>query len=111
MTQKINKYNIRILDEAKDDMKKIIIYIKTELKEPEIARQHRKAFREEISKLKDSANIYNIIDSEITGKSDIRKINIKNFMIFYRIIEDIKEVQVIAVYYSGSNWQKNVKYR
>lgn len=107
----MNKYNIRILDEAKDDMKKIIIYIKTELKEPEIARQHRKAFRGEISKLKDSANIYNIIDSEIIGKSDIRKINIKNFMIFYRIIEDIKEVQVIAVYYSGSNWQKNVKYR
>lgn len=107
----MNKYNIRILDEAKDDMKKIIIYIKTELKEPEIARQHRKAFRKEISKLKDSANIYNIIDSEIKGKSDIRKINIKNFMIFYRIIEDIKEVQVIAVYYSGSNWQKNVKYR
>lgn len=34
----MNKYNIRILDEAKDDMKKIIIYIKTELKEPEIAR-------------------------------------------------------------------------
>lgn len=92
-------------------MKKIIIYIKTELKRPEIARQHRKAFREEISKIKDIANIYNIIDSEITGKSDIRKINIKNFMIFYRIIEDIKEVQVIAVYYSGSNWQKNVKYR
>ena len=28
----MNKYNIRILDEAKDDMKKIIIYIKTELK-------------------------------------------------------------------------------
>ena len=92
-------------------MKKIIIYIKTELKRPEIARQHRKAFREEISKIKDIANIYNIIDNEITGKSDIRKINVKNFMIFYRIIKDIKEVQVIAVYYAGSNWQKNVKYR
>ena len=32
-------------------------------------------------------------------------------MIFYRIIEKTKEVQVIAVYYSGSNWQKNIKYR
>ena len=25
--------------------------------------------------------------------------------------EEIKEVQIIAVYYSGSNWQKNIKYR
>lgn len=107
----MSKYNVRILDEAKDDMKKIIIYIKNELKEPENANQHRKTFREEISKLKDTANIYNVINNEITGKSNIRKINVKNFMIFYRIIEDIKEVQVIAVYYFGSNWQKNIKYR
>ena len=28
----MNKYNVRILDEAKDDIKKIIIYIKTKLK-------------------------------------------------------------------------------
>ena len=107
----MNKYNIKILDEAKDDMKEIIMYIKTKLKEPEIAKQHSKAFKKEISKLKDVANIYNVIDNEITGKSDIRKINVKNFMIFYRIIEEIKEVQIIAVYYSRSNWQKRLKYR
>lgn len=107
----MNKYNVKILDEAKDDMKKIIIYIKTKLKEPEIAKQHSKAFKEEILKLKDTADIYNVIDNEITGKSDIRKINVKNFMIFYKIIEEIKQVQIIAVYYSRSSWQKNVKYR
>ena len=107
----MNKYNIKILDEAKDDMKEIIMYIKTKLKEPEIAKQHRKAFKEEISKLKDVANIYNVIDNEVVGKSDIRKINVKNFMIFYRIIEEIKEVQIIAVYYSRSNWKKILKYR
>ena len=78
----MNKYNVKILDEAKDDIKEIIIYINIKLKEPEIAKQHSKAFKEEISKLKDNADIYNVIDNEITGKSDIRKINIKNFMIF-----------------------------
>lgn len=88
----MNKYNVKILDEAKDDIKEIIIYIKTKLKEPEIAKQHSKAFKKEIPKLKDTADIYNVIDNEITGKSDIRKINVKNFMIFYRIIERTKEV-------------------
>ncbi len=107
----MNKYDVKILNEAKEDIKKIITYIKKKLKEPEIANQHRKAFKEQISKLKETADIYNIIDNEITGKSDIRKINVKNFMIFFKIIEEIKEVQIIAVYYSGSNWQKNVKYR
>lgn len=107
----MNRYNMKILDEAKDDIKEIIIYIKTKLKEPEIAKQYSKAFKEEISKLKDTADIYNVIDNEITGETDIRKINVKNFMIFYRIIKEIKEVQIIAVYYSGSNWPKNIKYR
>lgn len=107
----MNKYNVKILNEAKEDIKEIIIYIQTKLKEPEIAKQHSKAFKEEISKLKDTADIYNVIDNKITGKSDIRKINVKNFMIFYKIIEEIKEVQIIAVYYAGSNWQKNIKYR
>ena len=107
----MNKYNVKILDEAKDDIKEIIIYIKTKLKEPGIAKQHIKAFKEEIAKLKENADIYNVIDNEITGKSNIRKVNVKNFMIFYRIIEKTKEVQIIAVYYSGSNWQKNIKIR
>ena len=107
----MNKYNVRILDEAKDDIKKIIIYIKTKLKEPEIAKQYSNVFKEEILKLKDTADIYSVIDNEVTWKSDIRKINIKNFMIFYRINQEIKEVQILAVYYSGSNWQKNIKYR
>ena len=107
----MNKYNVRILDEAKDDIKKIIIYIKTKLKEPEIAKQYSNVFKEEILKLKDTADIYSVIDNEVTGKSYIRKINIKNFMIFYRINQEIKEVQILAVYYSGSNWQKNIKYR
>ena len=106
-----NKYSIRILEEAKEDMKKIIIYIKTKLKEPEIAKQHSKAFKEEILKLQDTADIYKTINSEIVGESDIRKINVKNFIIFYRIIDKVNEVQIIAVLYSGSNWHKNIKYR
>ena len=47
----MNKYNVKILDEAKDDIKEIIIYIKTKLKDSEIAKQHSKAFKEEISKM------------------------------------------------------------
>ena len=107
----MNKYNVIILDEAKEDIKEIIRYIKVKLKEPKIAKQHIKAFKEEISKLNYTADIYNVIDNEITGKRDIRKINVKIFMIFYGIIEKTKDVQIIAVYYSGSNWQNNIKYR
>lgn len=107
----MSKYSVKIFDEAKDDIKRIIKYIKVRLKEPKIAKQHSEVFKKEILKLKDMADIYSTIDNEISGKTNIRKVNVKNFMIFYRIIDEIKEVQIIAVYYSGSSWQKNIKYK
>jgi len=105
------KYNVKVLKDANNDIKEIIKYIKYKLKEPEIAEEHRKAFKNAILKLKEDANIYKIIDVEIPGKTNVRKINVKNFMIFYRILDSINEVQVIAVYYARSNWQVNIKYR
>lgn len=107
----MKKYKIQILEDAKEDIIQIVNYIKKQLKEPEIAKQHSKAFKDAILKLKDSADIYNIIDEEIIGVTNIRKVNVKNFMIFYILSESEDLVQVIAVYYSRSDWQHKVKYR
>lgn len=104
-------YRVQITEDAKEDIKEIVSYIKGELKEPQIAMQHKKAFKDAIMKLKDSANIYNVIDEELIEISDIRKVNVKNFMIFYRINKNEDIVQVFAVFYSKSNWQSNLKLR
>ena len=52
-----------------------------------------------------------MIDEELTGIKDIRKVNVKNFMIFYRINQNDDLVQVFAVFYAKSNWQNNIKLR
>lgn len=104
-------YKVQITEDAKEDIKEIVAYIKEKLKEPEIAKQHKKAFKDAIIKLKDSADIYNVIDEELTGIKDIRKVNVKNFMIFYRINQNDDLVQVFAVFYAKSNWQNNIKLR
>lgn len=44
----MSKYSVKIFDEAKDDIKKIIKYIKIRLKELKIARQHSEDFKKEI---------------------------------------------------------------
>ena len=41
-------YKVQISEDAKEDIKEIISYIKTELKEPQIAIQHKKAFKDAI---------------------------------------------------------------
>lgn len=107
----MKNYKIQILEDAKEDIKEIIAYIKNKLKEPEIAKQHKKAFKDAIKELKDTASIYNVIDEETIEIKNIRKINVKNFMIFYRIIDNENIVQIIAVYYAKSNWRDKLKLR
>lgn len=107
----MKSYKVQILDIANQDMKEIISYIKNKLREPEIAKQHKSAFKEAILELKNSASIYSLIDEELIGRKDIRKVNVKKFMIFYRIIEEESLVQIIAVFYAKSNWKTRIKLR
>ena len=53
------------------------------------------------------SDIYELLDE----KDNIRKINVKNYMIFYTIDENKCLVQVIAVFYGMSNWQTKIKRR
>lgn len=102
-------YKVQITEDAKQDITEIIIYIKAKLKEPQIAMQYKKIFKAAIMKLKDSADIYNVIDEKLIGIKDIRKVNVKNFLIFYRINKNEDIVEVFAVFYAKSNWQNNLK--
>lgn len=100
-------YNVKIMDDALEDMITIRDYIKYNLKEPKIADEHIDAFLNGIDTLKDTADIYELLDE----KDNIRKINVKNYMIFYTIDENKCLVQVIAVFYGMSNWQTKIKRR
>lgn len=55
-------YNVKIIDDALEDMIAIRDYIKYTLKEPKIADEHIDAFLNRIDALKDTANIYELQD-------------------------------------------------
>lgn len=104
-------YNVQIMDEALEDMLSIKHYIKYTLKEPKTSDEHIDAFLNGIDNLKDTASIYEPIDKEIVGKDNIRKINVKNYMIFYTTDEINCLVQIIAIFYGMSNWKAKLKKR
>lgn len=91
-------YNVQIMDEALADMFEISNYIRYKLKEPKIADEHINAFLNRIDDLKNTADLYELIDKEIVSEDNIRKINVKNYMIFYNTDENNLLVQVIAVF-------------
>lgn len=100
----MEKYNVQLSITAKEDIKNIINYIKYELLEPSIANKYAKLLKNELKSLEYQPQRYSIVDSNIIGYSNIRKMIIKNYIAFYRINFESKKVNIERVLYGGSNW-------
>ena len=98
-----NKYKVKLSMKAKEDFKGIVLYIKNQLKEPVIAKNYATIIKEEINKLEYYPAKFAIIDDSIKDLG-IRKLNIKNYIVFYRVIEEDKVVSVERILYGASNW-------
>ena len=98
------KFEVKISIRAKKDLQSIALYIKNTLKEPNIAKKYAKLLKAEIENLEYFPQRNSIIDDEIIRDLNIRKLIIKNYIVFYRINEDKKIVNVERVIYGSSDW-------
>lgn len=98
------KYKIELSIKAKEDIKSIVLYIKNNLNEPSIASKYAKTIKEEIKTLEYSPKKFAIIDEDSIKDLNIRKLNIKNYIAFYRINEKEKVVNVERILYGASDW-------
>ena len=98
------KYKVELSIKAKDDIKSIVLYIKDVLNEPSIASRYAKTIRKEIQTLEYSPQKFAIIDDDTIKDLNIRKLNIKNYIAFYRVNEDKKIVNVERILYGSSDW-------
>ena len=90
---------------AKDDLKSIIMYIKNELQEPNIARKYAKLIKEKIKKLEYDPQKFAIIDIKMKNNYNIRKLIINNYIAFYRINEKQKVINIERILYGASEWK------
>lgn len=100
----VEKYKIELSIKAKDDLKSIVLYIKNELNEPNIARKYVNTIKKEIETLEYMPQKFAIIDDDIIKDLNIRKLTIKNHIAFYRVNEEKKIVNVERILYSSSDW-------
>lgn len=98
------KYRIELSIKAKNDIKSIVLYIKNNLNEPSIANKYAKMIKEEIKKLEYSPKKFAIIDGDTIKDLKIRKLNIRNYLAFYRVNEEEKVVNVERILYGSSDW-------
>lgn len=100
----LKKYRIELSIKAKNDIKSIVLYIKNNLNEPSIANKYAKMIKEEIKTLEYSPKKFAIIDGDTIKDLKIRKLNIRNYLAFYRVNEEEKVVNVERILYGSSDW-------
>lgn len=104
----MEKYKIELSKIARNDYLEIIRYIKYSLVEPTIADKYAKLINKEIEKLQYMPQKFAIISSDLVKHNDIRKLVIKNYIVFYRVNENEKIVNVERILYGGTNWKNKL---
>jgi addiction module RelE/StbE family toxin len=99
----LEKYRIELAIKAKTDYKNIVSYIRNKLLEPSIADKYAILINESINNLQYSPEKFAIIDSDLIKSKTYRKMVVKNYIVIYRIENDI--VHVVRIVYGGMNWE------
>ena len=95
----MNEYEVRVTRLALGQMKEIVHYISNDLMAPDAADNLLDKMKAEITKLSSFPKKHALIDEEPWRTEGVRKIVVKNFLIYYWV-DDNNRVQVTAVIYS-----------
>ena len=104
----MKRYKVQLSNQAKNDYKGIIRYIKYKLLEPNIAERYAELIKNEINTLKYNPQKFAIIDYNMIKKYKFRKLIIKNYIVFYRINEDEKTVNIERILYGATDWKNKL---
>lgn len=104
----MEKYKIKLSKDARNDYFNIIRYIKYTLVEPTIADKYANLINQEIKKLEYTPQRFAVIPSNIIKYNNIRKLIVKNYIVFYRINENEKIVHIERILYGGTDWRNKL---
>ena len=96
----MNEYEVRVTRQALEQMKEIVHYISNDLMAPDAADNLLDKMKAEITKLSSFTKKHALIDEEPWRTEGVRKIVVKNFLIYYWVDDENNRVQVTAVIYS-----------
>ena len=95
----MTKYRVRITRQAVRHLKAIRDYIIDEFHAPDTAKRMLRLLREKMASLSEMPGRIKTIDEQPWGDYGFRKVQVKNYYIYFWINEEEKKVQVIGVIY------------
>ena len=104
----MNEYEVRVTRQALEQMKEIVHYISNDLMALDAADNLLDKMKAEITKLPSFPKKHALIDEEPWRTEGVRKIVIKNFLIYYWVDDKNNRVQVTTVIYSRRDQTKQL---
>lgn len=99
-------WKIIVSSSFKKEMRNIYKYISEILLEPKIATEQTKRIFETIMTLNYMPKRHSLAKIQPWPNSELRKIMVDNFIIFYLIDEKIKQVMILHIFYNGQDVEK-----
>ncbi len=92
-------YNVKVTSQAEDQIQEIMHYIAYELKAPDAALHLLDALEDSFTSLAKFPQRVILVEDEPWHTNGIRRLPVKNFLVYFWIDEDNMRVQVTAVIY------------
>lgn len=102
----MKKYIVQVSNAAYKDIENVISYLRNDLMEDIVADKYKILFKQELKKLEEIAGSMPILDEKLTGYKNIRKINVRNYIIFYIIDKDNSKASVLRIGHAIMDWKK-----
>ena len=105
----MKKYVVEISETAEQDLENIISYLRYNLSGDIIADKYKLLFKQELKDLENIAGSMPILDENLTGHKNIRKINVRNYIVFYIVDEENSEALILRIGHAFMDWEKYLK--
>ena len=105
----MKKYRVEISETAEQDLENIISYLRYNLAGDIIADKYKILFKQELKELQNVAGNMPILDEKLTGHKGVRKISVRNYIIFYIVDEENSKAFVLRIGHAFMDWEKYLK--
>lgn len=105
----MKKYRVEISEVAEQDLENIISYLRYNLAGDIIADKYKILFKQELKELQNVAGNMPILDEKLTGHKGVRKISVRNYIVFYIVDEENSKAFVLRIGHAFMDWEKYLK--
>lgn len=105
----MKKYIVEVSKTAEQDLENIIKYLRYNLAGDIIVDKYKILFKQELKDLENIAGSMPILSEELTGHKNIRKVNVRNYIVFYTVNEENLKAIVLRIGHAFMDWEKYLK--